>query len=269
MRVTIVGCAGGMPRPNTPSSGYLVETTQATVLLDCGPGVAGPVAGYISPERLDAVVITHMHIDHCHDLLPLGKSMVPRVPPAQVGRTRLFVPPGAGATLRQHARLYPIGDGGTHDARLDRVFDEVFDVCEYQPDTSLSINGARLDMISMRHRAPSCGIRVSDGASTLAYSGDAGMDDALVELAREADLLLCDATLSEPETDGHGHLCGAQAGEVAKLAQVARLVLTHMVRDDDVWATRLRNDAASVFDGLIDIAKPGKILFVPGTDVGP
>lgn len=260
MKLTIVGCAGGMPRPGSPSSGYLVETRTASVLLDCGPGVSGALPAYSDLGRLDAVVISHMHLDHCHDLLPLGKSLVPLLDRNSGRRVALFVPPGAAATLRRHAALYPIGLGGSHDGRLDRVFDDVFDVVECRPGTSISVADTQIDLVTMQHRAPSCGVRVTEGAAVLSYTGDTGMDDALIGLARDAALLLCDATLAEPETDGHGHLCAAQAGTVAKTAEVERLVLTHIVRDDDEWRSQLKVDAASIFDGAIDIAQPGNVF---------
>ncbi len=67
-----------MPANGQASSGYLVATDEAAVLLDCGPGVATAFSGVAAPCQLGAVIVSHWHLDHCYDLLPLGKSLLSR-----------------------------------------------------------------------------------------------------------------------------------------------------------------------------------------------
>lgn len=257
MQVTVIGASGGMPRPGNPSSGYLVRTRSTVVLLDCGPGVATALGAHMDPEELGAVVITHMHVDHCHDLLVLGKQLVSAT--SGDARVLLLVPTGATATLRRHAALYPIGADGDHDPRMDRVFDDVYDVREYQPGDQVDIEKASLHLVAMRHRLPTCGVRVLEDGQAVAYTGDTGMTDAVVDLARGVDVLLCESTLAEPETgtNPHGHLSADQAGVLAARAQVARLVLTHLTADGAPRADALRRAAAAAFSGPIDVAVPG------------
>src|ERR1700745_1609327 len=78
MRVTILGCRSGMPADGQPSSGYLVTDGDAAILLDCGPVVATALTAVTAPHELSAVIVTHLHLDHCYDLLPLGKSLLAR-----------------------------------------------------------------------------------------------------------------------------------------------------------------------------------------------
>jgi ribonuclease BN (tRNA processing enzyme) len=75
MQLTVLGCRAGMPADGQPSSGYLVEAG-STVLLDCGPGITTALSAVADPEDLDAVLISHLHSDHCYDLLPLGKALL-------------------------------------------------------------------------------------------------------------------------------------------------------------------------------------------------
>jgi ribonuclease BN (tRNA processing enzyme) len=80
MRVTILGCRSGMPANGQPSSGYLVTAGCAAILLDCGPGIATALGTVAAPHGLSALVVSHLHLDHCYDLLPLGKSLLTRAP---------------------------------------------------------------------------------------------------------------------------------------------------------------------------------------------
>jgi ribonuclease BN (tRNA processing enzyme) len=67
-----------MPANGQASSGYLVAADTATLLLDCGPGVATALGAVTAPDQLSAVIVTHLHLDHCYDLLPVGKSLLGR-----------------------------------------------------------------------------------------------------------------------------------------------------------------------------------------------
>ena len=67
-----------MPASGQPSSGYLVASDAAKILLDCGPGIATALGAVAAPEELSAVIVSHLHLDHCYDLLPLGKSLLAR-----------------------------------------------------------------------------------------------------------------------------------------------------------------------------------------------
>src|ERR1700690_3856227 len=106
MQLTVLGCRAGMPADGQPSSGYIVDTARTRILLDCGPGIATALSALPQPGSLDAVVISHLHVDHCHDLLPVGKSLLSAIahypgapgeadqPPAALPLLPLYVPSG-------------------------------------------------------------------------------------------------------------------------------------------------------------------------------
>ncbi|WP_239334343.1 MBL fold metallo-hydrolase [Frankia sp. CiP3] len=266
MHLTVLGCRSGMPSGGQGSSGYLVSTESSRILLDCGPGVALALSAIGHPKMLDAVVISHFHLDHCYDLLPVGKALLS-------GRTRygkhlaslpeaddhserppipLYVPSGGRATLDKLAKLFPVAT----IPMLDKAFDIAFDVREYSAGEVFKAGDCEIGMHGLRHAVPNCGVRVEGPAGTLAYTGDTGRTDALISLAAKADLLLAEATLAVSDDGPHGHLSATDAGETAAAAEVGQLVLTHFISADPGWLHARQADARRVFDGPVRLAVP-------------
>ena len=72
MRLTIIGCSGSFPGPDSPASCYLVDTEHEgrtwRILLDLGSGALGALHRYADPLGVDAVLLSHLHPDHCSDI---------------------------------------------------------------------------------------------------------------------------------------------------------------------------------------------------------
>lgn len=257
MELTVLGCRSGMPADGQASSGYLVEAGGVRILLDCGPGVTTVLSGVLAPQRLDAVVISHLHSDHCYDLLPLGKVLLHgRLGPDGFDDTTpgtpLYVPAGARSVLDRLAALFPVSTF----PMLDRAFEIAFDVREYDPGSVFDIAGCRVSLHLLRHAAPNCGVRIESPTGSLAYTGDTGPTAGLDALARGVDMLLAESTLTVPDIGSHGHLCAADAGAAAAAAGVGELVLTHFGTADPAALDARRAAAAAVYDGPIGIAAP-------------
>jgi ribonuclease BN (tRNA processing enzyme) len=253
-----------MPANGQASSGYLVSTGTATLLLDCGPGVATALSAVAAPGQLSAVIVTHLHLDHCYDLLPVGKSLLGRgvrypregeAPQdwAEIDPVPLYVPAGARERLERLAALFPVATAPV----LDRTFDLAFDVREYTPGARFGVGGLTVSLHELRHSAPNCGIRIESAAGVFAYTGDTGRTPALTTLARGADLLLAEATLPVTDDGPHGHLSAADAAHAAQAAGVKTLVLTHFPSADTQWLLARRDEAARAFTGTIHLARPG------------
>ncbi len=241
-----------MPEPGWPSSGYLVHLPEGAILLDCGPGVAAKAAATV--DGLAAIFISHMHVDHCLDLLTFGKALAHR--PGDRPRMAVYAPSGATATLRRLNELFPLGTEGPGTHPTDHVFRDVFDVTEYIPGEPIEVGTATVEPVRMRHRLPCCGFRVSSNGQTLAYSADTTVTPAFERLAGDADLLLAEATLTEPDTTEHGHLSAAEAGQLAARHGVGGLVLTHWARTGHGWLAAQAERAAQHFGGRIELAVP-------------
>lgn len=68
MKVTIVGCSGSYPGPDSPASCYLIESDGFRMLLDLGSGSLGALQRHIGLYDVDAICLSHLHADHCLDM---------------------------------------------------------------------------------------------------------------------------------------------------------------------------------------------------------
>lgn len=244
MRLTIVGCSGSFPGPGSAASCYLVEADGHRVLLDLGNGALGALATHTSIYDIAAVLITHLHPDHCFDLASFyvarryhPEGARPRIP--------VFGPPGIGARL---AQAYGIDrpEGMTQE----------FEFHEWSDGATYDVGPLRVTVVRVAHPVECYAMRVEHGGRTLVYSGDTGASDALVSLAQGADLLLCEASHVEGADNPQGlHLTGREAGQHAAKAGAGRLVLTHIPPWYD--ATRALEEATPAFRGRVDLARPG------------
>lgn len=274
MQLAVVGRRSGMPEPGEPSSGYVVRTADTAILLDCGPGVAGALAAIAAPSDLDAVFLSHLHLDHCYDVLPVAKKIVaPFVPyPGYPGTQRragtpvpvpLFVSPGGTQTLLTLQGLFPTVSA----PMLERALELAFDITEYDASTNAVIGDCAVTAFPVRHAVPAWGVRIESASGILAYTGDTGWTDDLLQLAQGADLFLCEATRREPDEGPHGHLSAAQAGQLARLAGAGELVLTHFSTCEPSWLRDLHTDASLAFGGPVHLAAPGSIFEVDGREL--
>ena len=217
MQLTVIGCSPAWPNAGSAQSGYLVEG-EGRLLLDCGPGVLARMrerdGGW---PQVDAVAITHFHLDHWGDLVPwvFGAAFGPG---RNVARPELWLPPNGIERLLGY---------GKQMAFVDQI-DSVFEVHEYEEATPFSAAGFDLVALRLDHYSElTFGLRISNHASTLAYSGDTGPSPNLAELARDADVFLCEATLKEPEPAERGHLSEDEAVAAFEASGAKRLIVIH------------------------------------------
>ena len=256
MRLTILGRSPARPNPGEACAGYLVEGGGSRVLMDVGPGVVAQLLRRNTPDELDAVVISHMHTDHCLDLITLRYSY----PWIDVAKNRLVVvvPPGATAQLAELA----LGAG------FSNFFDKSFIFVEHDGKRPLEFGNLRMEPDETQHYVRTWGFRITargeneDPERVLSYSADAGPCAALPRLADGAELFLCEAGLRSLAEDdaapqSRGHLLPSEAATVAAKARSKRLVLTHipMSTDDGTWAL---GEARANFEGPVEIAEPLK-----------
>jgi ribonuclease BN (tRNA processing enzyme) len=223
VKLTVVGCSPAWPNPGGAQSGYLVETA-TRVLLDCGPGVLARLRELEDGwPRIDAIVITHWHLDHWGDLVPwVWGTMVG--PGREVEPVELWLPPEGIARLREFG-----GRLGWED-----MWESAFELHEYGDDEPFSVAGLRIAPLRVPHYTlRTYGLRVMNGDRSLAYSGDSGPSDRLAELARDVDLFVCEATLAHGDLDGQprGHLSAEEAVAAFERSGARRLLLTHRPRE--------------------------------------
>ena len=121
-----------------------------------------------------------------------------------------------------------------------------------------------LSLFAMQHPVPCLGIRVASADGVLAYTGDTGWCAELLDLARQANVLLCDASTRDPSSlvVAAGHLTAGQAGAAAAQAGAKRLLLTHLGQQDAAWRQSLVDDAMGEFHGPVEVARHGAMYAV-------
>ncbi len=249
MHLTVAGSSCSIPRPGRACSSYLFESGDHAVVADLGTGALSNILRSRAAERLDAVVISHMHADHFIDLIPMRYAL-------KYGdrtndrRVALYLPRDGETLLRNLVSAF------AKESQADFI-GEVFDVRSYDPNETLRIGEMALRFAPTTHYIPTFAIRCDAGKSSVTYSADTAPDDAVARLAFETGAFLCEATLT-PEAEAEsprGHLSAREAGRLATIGNVARLVLTHYPATADV--TALAGDARGAFTGAVDVADDG------------
>jgi ribonuclease BN (tRNA processing enzyme) len=240
-RLTVLGSCGGFPEAGRSCAGFLLSHNGFRVVLDLGYGTASRLFAHC-PDRLpDAVVVTHEHPDHCADVSALGRAWYYTVqePSRERPRLPLHCTPG---TVDRLAAMEP----RPHPA-------EVFDVHDLA--TPADLGPFRLTAYELPHHVPNFGVRLSAPGLTVAYTGDTGPSPRLAELGRDADLLICDATLRTPPPEGEPRylMTAAEAGHWATEAGARRLLLTHFWPGTDRAAAAA--EARARFDGEVLVAE--------------
>jgi ribonuclease BN (tRNA processing enzyme) len=242
VQVTIVGCSGSFPGPQSPASCYLVEADGFRLVLDLGNGAVGALQRYTALGDVDAICLSHLHGDHCLDMI--GYSVFQNYHP-DGPRPRIPVYGPAGAQDRLARAL-----GAEHLGMTD-----AFDFISVGPGT-IEIGPVRVTTAHMDHPVETFGFRLEHGGKAVAYSADTGPTEELVRIAAGADVLLCEASfLDGPDLPDGLHLTARQAAEHATRAQVGELVLTHLVAWNDSAVSRAQASAA--FAGPIALASSG------------
>jgi ribonuclease BN (tRNA processing enzyme) len=248
MRLTVIGASGSYPGPQSPASCYLLETEHEgrpyRMIVDMGSGALGVLHRFIDPVTVEAVLLSHLHADHCLDLC--GFYVL-----------RKYHPTGAQPKI-------PVWGPVDSDRRLAKAYDldedpgmnEEFDFRLY-PDEPFTVGPFTIKARPVAHPVPAYGLRIEADGRVLAYSGDTGTCDALVETALDADFFLCEASFVEDAPNPPDlHLTGAEAGRMAAEAKARRLVLTHVPPWYDP-AVALA-EAKETFPGSPELAEPGR-----------
>jgi ribonuclease BN (tRNA processing enzyme) len=243
MRLTVLGCAGSFPGPESACSAYLVEADGFRLLVDFGPGALSALQRYASLKSVDAILLSHLHCDHMMDAT--SYVVVRRyAPDGPYSPIPVYAPAGAPERI---AAAYSLDEG---------PLDDVYTFYALQPGM-FPIGPLQIQVDKVNHPVETYGVRIEHGGRVLAYSGDTAVCDSVIGLARDADLFLCEASYLDGVDNPPGlHLTGREAGEVATKAGARRLLLTHLVQ---AWGSESETlaTASEAFSGPVEIVRPG------------
>jgi ribonuclease BN (tRNA processing enzyme) len=212
MFLTVLGRYGPYPRPGGACSGYLIENGPTRVLVDCGSGVLSRLVEHVRPEHLDAIVLSHLHFDHCSDLFVMRYALDQQT--AEEGREKRSVP--LYAPNEPFETLRAITTGALFEPHIVKGGDKV------------QIGTLSFAFTPMAHPVPTNGMRITDGSgASLFFTGDTKAFDGMEQCALGADALLADSCFVDGSQTGP-HLNVKQACALARDAGVKTLYLTHL-----------------------------------------
>jgi ribonuclease BN (tRNA processing enzyme) len=212
--------------------------------VDAGPGSLAELLRHTTLDRLDAVWLSHLHLDHIGDLLNAYYALAFGELPARAVPLPVYAPAALGTRL---AGFFAQPD-------VDFLAD-VLDIRPLSDGHRLELKDLVVTSRAVEHGTEAYALRAEADGHALVYSGDCAPCSALDELAQDADLLLCEA--NDPHPTPVHHTPG-QAGALARRTRVKRLVVTHVGPSLGPRIATAR--AATAFDGPTICAEVGATL---------
>ena len=251
MQLTTLGGSSASPNAGMGCAGLLVRTDRTRLVLDLGPGTLQELRRHADFRTLDAVIVSHMHLEHVLDLLALRHALAYNPIPAPTP-IPVWLPPGGIDLLSKATAPF---DACDEPGR----FAATVNISEYDPARPLNIGDIAVTFAPTVHDIPAWAFRVrSPNGLDLAYTGDTGPTAPLVTFFAGVGVLVAEATLLEPGAGPEaerGSLTAAEAGMLAANAGAEMLVLTHMW--EELGFAAYRAQAGERFSGRIEMASPG------------
>lgn len=299
IRVTFLGTAASRPTVGRNVSSLMLNREGELLMFDCGEGTQRQMMRYGTGFSVDDIFFTHLHADHFLGVIGLLRTM------GLQGRDtpmRLWGPPRGGSILREAVHLgverVPFEIRIQEIAAGDQVRRDDYDVVafatrhgtgsigyaliEHDRKGRFNLDRARElgvpegPLFGKLHRGESVEVdgrvvRPEDvvGAArpgrSIVYTGDTRPVQETIDVARDADLLIHDATFGEDEADrarSTGHSTAREAASVARQAGVQRLCLTHISSRYAENPRELEKEAREVFRPAV-VAYDGYEVEVP------
>ncbi|WP_323190243.1 MBL fold metallo-hydrolase [Halostella sp. PRR32] len=235
MDVTFLGTGSAMPAGDRSQTGILLEDDGRRLLVDCGSGVLNRLSqtdpGY---EGISSVLLTHHHLDHVADLLPLLKARW------LAGETHLEV----------------VGPAGTK-ALVDDLID-VFDYLDGRVDLQIrevgphefSVAGFDIEGYETRHSTPCLAYRFGDA---FGFSGDTEAFEGLATFADGVAVFAHDCSFPD-DVDVSNHPTPSQLGDAFAGTEIGRLYLTHLYPHTEGRHDEMVASVRERFDGDVRVA---------------
>lgn len=236
MKLVVLGSGSSVPHPQRSSSGYWLETAGGTLLMDCSASAVHRMAEEnLDWANLDAVWISHFHLDHVGGLAPFlfGTKYAPQTQ----NRTKPLKIFGAQGLRTLLEKFDKANDYNLFKQPfpLEIIEIEEHERFEIRPD---------LEAVAMKtpHTAESHAIRIFDkNATTVVYTADTGFTKVLGDFARNADLFVCECSFFKNKpTEKHLEL--AEVMFLARYGRPKKVLLTHLYPEWD--AIDLQTEAA-------------------------
>lgn len=241
MKITFLGTGSAMPVPSRAQTGLLIERGDRTLLVDCGSGVLNRLSGTtVGYEGVSTVLLTHHHLDHVADLMPLLKAR----------------------WLADEESIDILGPTGT-----EALVDGLLDVHEYMQDRidirireidsqPFEVEGFTVDAMETRHSIHCHAYRFSGSDGDFAFSGDSEAFEGLATFADGSRVLAHDCSFPDG-VDAENHPTPSQLGEVLAGSDIDRVYLTHLYPHTEGKHREMVESVRQSFDGDVAVAEDG------------
>lgn len=238
MRVLILGVGDAFTERGFGTSA-VIEGPDGLLLLDCPDLVhralreASQTSGWkVDTDRIDDILITHLHGDHCNGLESFGFArLVSRLQQRNERLPRLHTHPAAAARVWE--RLAPAMDAPLHEGGRPSTLEDFYALRLVTPGQPANIVGLTVQCRYTIHPIPTIGLKISDGRSTLGWSGDTVFEQAHIDWLSDADCIVHEANIGPAHT---------QIGLLNALPEPVRrkMRVTHIVDDFDQATTDIK-----------------------------
>jgi len=245
MKISILGMWGGFPKPGESTSGYLIESESTKVLVDCGSGVLSQLLLHLPVNDLDAIVLSHYHADHCCDIGVMQYARL--VHQAMAGLSQLLPIYGFDNGIDFQRLTYYRGGSITQGIA-------------YQNQEAFQIGDLIFQPFRTLHAVECYGFRIQGPEHTVCYTADGGFCSDQITAAQDVDLLISEANFSHEglELALGNHMTGTQVGQLAREADVKRLILTHLPPLKDTKL--IYDEVVKEYKGPTELAKLGLVV---------
>ena len=214
--VIVLGGSGTFPAPGAACSGYLFRSATTKLWVDTGPGSFANLQRHVDPAEVNAILLSHLHLDHCTDFFPY--TYWKRFGPGKAAPPMDVYAPGEAPKFLGHLA------GG------DPTFEGQINFKELSAAVIQEIGDFELRFCRTRHPVETYAIRALTNAQTVVYTADTGPNRPVTDFAWGANLLIAEASNQQASKETADlHMSAQEAGQMAAQAQVTQLVLTHIV----------------------------------------
>lgn len=244
MKITVLGCLGAYPYKGQGTSSYLVESEGFKLLVDAGSTTLVNLEDHVDPLTLDAVILSHYHHDHIADLgvLQYYRQLYPVMEPTPI------------------LPIYGHTDDPEHFEAL--TMPGVSKAVPYFEAEELKVGPFFITFMKTIHPVPCYAMRFVEEKTgkVFVYTGDSGYLASFVDFAKDADVFLADTYLFEGNENHHAHFTSKESGEIAKAANVKKLILTHLPQHGSLEELKKQAEKAAENQVLVSLAEKNLVI---------
>jgi ribonuclease BN (tRNA processing enzyme) len=236
MKLRILGTGTSIPSLRRASSSYLVSGPAYRILVDAGPSAVRRLLEFgTTVDDIDAVILTHFHVDHTADLstflFACNYGQAPRVKPLL-----LLGGQGMHRFYRGLLRIYPWVAPKSYELTVESM-----------TGGQRGAGDFRIETCRVNHNRESIGVKIS-GPRNLVFTGDTDYSRNLVRLAERADLLVAECSFPERKVKGHLNLAALE--RIVRAAQPRRVIISHLYPEWEAFHGILHEPYLMGEDGL-------------------